>query len=148
MTLPPNPDPKIHRPYLTHAPWAGYTSREHARAEPLAQCPNARCRRLQHCVAAHDDLYCQRTHISHAEYLDGLPPHEPMIVNSPELMEIYKLEMEAQAADRLDAFKRLQARWKAGEFDALYGKYSARGVLKHPPEKRFVRGPRPKRKSR
>ena len=40
-----------------------------------------------------------------------------------------KIEIELEAELAQNAFDDLQQRWKAGEFDHLYGKWKARGVL-------------------
>ena len=39
---------------------------------------------------------------------------------------------------RLAHHEKMTARWKAGEFDDTYGKYSAKGVLMKPPPKVYV----------
>ena len=44
---------------------------------------------------------------------------------------------------RLAHHEKMTARWKAGEFDDIYGKYTAKGVLMNPPPKEYVElGPR------
>ena len=137
MTLPPPPDPKKPLPHLSHSPWAGFTPREHKRAEALGLCPNPRCRRLKACVAAHDGLYCQRTHLSHAAYLAGLAKREP----PPRDLELRRLAMIDALEQNKAAHAALTARWKAGEFDHLYGKWRARGALVKPPPKQYVEPP-------
>ena len=139
MTLSPPPDPKHPAPHLSHSPWAGFTAHEHRRDAELAICPSLRCRRLKQCVAAHDDLYCQRTHISHAAYLAGLPKRPTLLKNfSAEELEFFRLDVAHKFAEAKERHDALTARWKAGEFDALYGPWRARGVLMQPPEKDFV----------
>ena len=139
MTLPPVPDPKQPAPHLSHAPWAGFTAREHKRDAALAICPSLRCRRLQACVGAHDDLYCQRTHNSHAAYLAGLPKRPTLLNNfSAEELEFFRLDVADKFAEAKERHDALVVRWKAGEFDALYGPWRARGVLMYPPEKQYV----------
>ncbi len=139
MTLPPHPDPKNPAPFLSHSPWAGFSPREHARPHALGLCPSKRCRRLKACVAAHDGVFCQRTHISHAEYL-AAQPRAPSLFKgrSAEELEFFRLTMLEKIAERKEQHDALTARWKAGEFDALYGKWRAKGALMHPPAKVFV----------
>jgi hypothetical protein len=121
-------------PKLTHAPWAGYTAHEHRREAALARCPSARCARVKECVAAHEGLYCQRTHISHAEYISANPPapntHPNTHWDNLELRHAFMIERIEQ---RRAAQAAMTARWKAGEFDQLYGKYSVRGLVLQPP---------------
>ncbi|MDE2385556.1 MAG: hypothetical protein KGO53_13155 [Alphaproteobacteria bacterium] len=129
---PPPQDPKHPKPHLTHTPWAGFSPREHWREEVLPLCPSPRCRRVRACVAAHDGLFCQRTHVSHEEHLDrgeGEPSFE-----------------ETRGSEG-NSHEALTQRWKAGEFDDLYGPWRARGVLMPPPQREFadLRG-KPKRK--
>ena len=62
-----NPPVAAPRPYLSQQPWAGFTQHDRAREQPLPVCPSPRCRRAKACLAAHDTLYCRRTHFSPAK---------------------------------------------------------------------------------
>ena len=135
MKLPPPPNPHEPKPYLSHAPWAGFSPHDHPRGEALATCPSARCQRLKRCVAAHKGLYCQRTHYSHAEHMARQP--KPARFSDPGNLELRRERLVEQLEERKARHDALVARWKAGEFDALYGKWSARGVLMKPPMKEF-----------
>jgi hypothetical protein len=96
-------------------------------------------------VAAHDNLYCQRTHFSPAEQkkrergdphqraVDAVPPvadHGNMMARTKRLIDI--------AAIRLMQKSEMKERWAAGEFDHLYGPYRPKGVLLKPPPKIYV----------
>jgi hypothetical protein len=130
---------------VTLAPWTGYTRHDAPRDTPLGRCPSLRCRRAKLCLAAHDNLYCQRTHFSPAEQevrqrldplrleLDGVLP----VVDRSSLSEQAE-RITALAAIRRAHAARMTARWKAGEFDGLYGKYTAKGVALAPPPKLYV----------
>ncbi len=124
-------------PKLTHAPWAGYTAHEHKRGTALARCPSARCARVKECVAAHEGLYCQRTHISHAEHV-RLNPSAPN--THWDNLELRREAMIDRIEQRRAAQAAMTARWKAGEFDQLYGKYSARGLVLQPPPQIYQEG--------
>ncbi len=126
------------KPYLTTSPWLPFTSRERKRPQLLASCPSARCQRTKTCVDAHENLYCQRSHETpkQARVRLGHSP-DPVVITSRKLTakalkakrirnEMLIEEAEAETAAKL-------ARWKAGEYDHLYGKYRAQGVLKEPP---------------
>jgi hypothetical protein len=128
----------LHPSKLTHAPWAGYTSHEHKREVPLPCCPSARCKRVKCCVAAHEGLYCQRTHISHAEFRREHPRKPPPHFSDD--LEMRREWLIDQIEQRRAAHKQMVERWQAGEFDHLYGKYSARGVVLKPPPQIYVVG--------
>ena len=136
--------PKSHiravpKPFYSKTPWAGFARGQAPRAAALPVCADARCRRAKLCHAAHDGLFCQRTHFSPAEkkkfdapaqraFDDKFPAHPK---NAPlDLREARVMAILAQR--KLDA-QEMQARWKAGEFDALYGRWRGRGVLMKPP---------------
>lgn len=135
MKLPPPPNAREPKPYLSHAPWAGFSPHDHPRDEALPTCPSARCQRLKRCVAVHKGLYCQRTHHSHAEHMTGLP--RPARLDDPGNLELRRERLVEQLEERKARHDALVARWKSGEFDGLYGKWSARGVLMRPPPKEF-----------
>ena len=118
------------KPKLTHAPWAGYTAHEHKREAALPRCPSPRCARVKLCVAAHEGLYCQRTHHSHAEHVRAHPPVSLPDRNNLDLRREFLIE---QIELRKAALQEMQARWKSGEFDQLYGRYKRQGVLQAPP---------------
>ena len=135
MSLPPPvPDKKI-TPHLSHAPWAGFLGREHARAQALPTCPAARCQRVKACISAHEGVFCQRTHFSHAAFVASQPAPAPLAVEGD--LEYWGEHMVELLEVRKAAHLALVARWKAGEFDALYGKWRACGVVLAPPARVF-----------
>ena len=129
LSLPP--------PKLTHAPWAGYTAREHRREAALARCPSTRCARVKACVAAHENLYCQRTHISHAEYLCANPPAPKPDRGDLDLRREFLID---QIEQRKAFQAEMQSRWRLGAFDQLYGKYNRHGVLLAAPPRIYEAG--------
>jgi hypothetical protein len=133
--------PRRDAPRLTKAPWAGFTPHDHPRDAPLPACPASRCRRAKRCLEAHDGLYCRRTHFSHAEYM-GLKPKTPAVqledLLEPNPMVATAKRIAARMEDSRQKFEAMQRRWKAGEFDALYGKYKAGGVIVQPPPRDYV----------
>ena len=65
--------------------------------------------------------------------LDAVPP----------VMDPHDLSERVERINQLAAIQRAHAasmtgRWKAGEFDQLYGPYTAKGVLMKPPPKIYV----------
>jgi|GEM_PF-4114216 len=136
------------RPRISLAPWTGFTRHDCPRSTPLPVCPSAHCRRAKACLAAHDNLYCQRTHFSPAlkkkwqrrdplrRELDAVPP----VIDPHSLTERMERITELAAIQRAHAAK-MTARWKAGEFDQLYGPYKPKGVLLKPPPKVYVERP-------
>ena len=129
-------------PYLTTTPWQLFTSRERQRPQPLAHCPSAKCKRAKACVDAHDKLYCQRSHESLAERRARLK----ISASAPKPIEEWTLDQvtakreqsDLMLAEALARQKDLTRRWKAGEFDALYGKFKSKGVWKQPPPRTFA----------
>ena len=108
-------------------------------------CPSPACRRAKACLACHDNLYCQRTHFSPPEQakhqrrdplrleLDSVMP----VMDPTSLSE--RIERIAElAAIRRAHTARMTERWRAGEFDGLYGKYVAKGVVLTPPPNVYV----------
>jgi hypothetical protein len=135
MTLPPPVNRNNPKPYLSHSPWAGFSAHDHPRDEVLATCPSPRCQRVKQCVAAHNGVYCKRTHISHAEHMARQP--KPVPLRDPGNLELRRERLVEQLEQRKTRHDELVTRWKAGEFDGLYGKWTARGVLMRPPVKEF-----------
>jgi hypothetical protein len=141
--IPPR-DPNA--PRYSKAPWAGFTPREHARETPRSRCDSLRCRRARQCLAAHDGLYCRRTHYSHKYFLarekaEGRidPPLPPLPKQPlPEEIQWRAEELQARVERKRHEARLMLARWKAGEFDAIYGKYSPRGMLMKPPPRNYV----------
>jgi len=140
-----NPPAKVLRPYLSQQPWAGFTKHDWRRDRPLPVCPSKHCRRAKTCLAAHDNLYCQRTHFS--------PPRIRKLWAESALGRALAAIPPAAGSDDLEGRKeriirgkeiryayreKMTARWKAGEFDQLYGPYRAKGVLLKPPPKAYV----------
>jgi hypothetical protein len=131
-----------HAPILSHTPWAGYGPADFRRAEALPKCPSFRCGREKKCVAAHQDLYCRRTHYSKAEYVKQKPADQSA-AQLPRARDALDLDARRerlilQIEQRLEVQAELKARWKSGAVDHLYGKYRAGGVLLHPPDKIYV----------
>ena len=144
MTKFPLPQP---RPHVSTQPWTGFTRHDCPRGVALPICPSARCRRAKACVAAHDGLYCRRTHFSAAEQekWKRRDPHERAIEAAPPadhgtLVERMKRLM-THATIRLAQSTEMTARWQAGEFDHLYGPYRRKGVVVKAPPKIYVEGP-------
>lgn len=138
---PPASGMQKHAPYLSAAPWAGFTADDHPRAVPLELCPARRCRRAKQCLAAHADLYCQRTHYSKVEHRALHPKledrHLPRIRDAHDL-EARRERLVLQIEQRQAAQDAMTKRWMVGEFDNLYGKYDKRGVLMKPPPKLYI----------
>ena len=84
---------------------------ESGRQKPLPSCPSLRCRRAKACLAAHDNLYCQRTHFSPAvaekwlrrdprrRELDAVPPVMDPDSLSERMERINELRTLPQAVD-------------------------------------------------
>ena len=136
------------RPHVSKQPWAGFTGHDCPRGIPLPVCPSPRCRRVKACVAAHEGLYCQRTHFSPPEQRKWKrrDPHERAIAAIPPaqadsaVSHRLKLLIE-RAAIRVTQGEAMKARWIAGEFDHLYGPYTPKGVLMKAPPKIYVERP-------
>ena len=136
------------RPRVSLEPWAGFTPHDCPRDNPLPSCPSPHCRRAKACLAAHDNLYCQRTHFSPAEQKkwERRDPHQRELDRVPPVMDPHDLTERMERINQLAEVQRAQAaemtgRWKAGEFDQLYGPYRAKGVLMKPPPKIYVERP-------
>ncbi len=133
-------------PMLTTEPWWGYDHREAKRDAPLGVCPSHRCRRVKACIAPHHGLYCQRTHLSPSEKKtrDADHPLRREIDRVPVYAD-HKYDFRGIAeriakinSIKLDYRQRMTERWKAGEFDHLYGKYRSHGVVLQPPPREYV----------
>ena len=144
--------PKSHiravpKPFYSQTPWAGFARGDAPRDVALHVCPDQRCRRAKLCHAAHAGLFCQRTHFSPAEKKKFDAPAQRTFAkkfpvypqNAPK--EVRELRMQGILAHRKSQQQELQGRWKAGEFDELYGKWRARGALMKPPPKQYVEMP-------
>jgi hypothetical protein len=140
-------------PYLSRAPWHGFSAHDMPRAEPLPVCPSARCRRLCRCVDAIDGLYCRRTHLSLAEQAEAKParPLQRLLARVPEAFPPGDLAARLERIEELASIRRdydadMRARWRAGAFDHLYGRYRRDGALMRPPPLAYVdlrgKGPR------
>jgi hypothetical protein len=129
-------------PYLTTTPWQLFTLRERKRPQTLAHCPSAKCKRAKACVDAHDQLYCQRSHESIAEQRarTGFTPQATAPFKEWALDEVTarREQSDLMLAEAQSKQRELTKRWKAGEFDALYGKFKPHGVLKQPPPRNFA----------
>ena len=131
--------PRKIAPYLTTTPWLPYTSREHKRDAVLRLCPSARCRRVKACVDAHDNIYCQRSHESVAEARHGAPAPQVKRGNfSLKQIRIKLAESDLLLAEAEARSAEMRERWRAGQFDDLYGTFRSRGVLKHPPDRPYA----------
>jgi hypothetical protein len=130
------------QPYLTTTPWALFTPRERKRPQPLRHCPSAKCRRAKACVDAHDQLYCQRSHESVTEYRArlGVKPAKPANAEPWTLEHVAakREQSDLMLAQAQDIERDMTKRWKAGEFDRLYGKFKPQGIWKHPPERQYT----------
>ncbi len=140
--------PKSHnrpepRPFLSKAPWAGFARGDMKRDHALVRCPIGRCVRAKACVAAHKHLFCQRTHFSPGEKVKFTAAEQRELNKRfPLLPEGAGGELRTQRLQDILAYRRQQqdkmvARWKAGEFDGLYGKFRARGVVMKPPPRLY-----------
>jgi hypothetical protein len=125
---------QIRAPFWSKTPWAGFTKNDHARADALPICPSLRCRRTKACVAAHEEIYCQRTHFSERAFRKLNPQSKAPILVDDDL-DVRRERMLMMIEQRREATERMTARWQSGEFDALYGPYEKRGVLMQPPPK-------------
>jgi hypothetical protein len=136
-------------PYYSHSPWLGFSKADKPRKQPLPICPDPRCRRGKRCVAAYDDLYCQRTHMAVAE-ADRITPRRALSEQERNILApVDPRNLQVRHQRIVDALelgieraKEKEARWKAGEFDHLYGRYSPKGVLMKPPPKIYVENAR------
>ena len=142
-----NPPAAAPRPYLSQQPWAGFPKHDRAREQPLPACPSPRCRRAKACLAAHDNLYCRRTHFSPAiiRKLWGMSELGRALAALP-VAEYDDLEGRKDRIIRGREIRhahheKMVARWQAGEFDQLYGPYRPKGVLLKPPPKTYAERP-------
>ena len=130
--------------YFSTTPWAGFARGSAPREEALPLCTQPRCRRAKLCIAAHENLFCQRTHFSANEkdkfdrasqqaFNKKFPPYPK---GTP--WELREKRVQAIMAYRKSQQQELALRWKAGEFDHLYGKWRRGGVLLKPPPKDYV----------
>ena len=142
-----NPPDEAPRPYLSQQPWAGFTKHDRARGQPLPVCPSRRCRRAKACLAAHDNLYCRRTHFPPARIRKLRADSElgralaALPVAAYDDLEGRKERIIHAREIRIAHYEKMAARWKAGEFDRLYGPYRLKGVLLKPPPKAYVERP-------
>jgi hypothetical protein len=146
------PPPDARRPRVSLEPWKGFTPHDFPRNKPLPACPSSHCRRAKACLAAHDNLYCQRTHFPPALKKKWLrrDPRQRELDAVPPVMDPHSLSERMERINQLAAIQRAQfakmtARWKAGEFDLLYGPYKPKGVLLKPPPKAYVERPAARR---
>ena len=132
-------------PYLSKTPWWGFSAHDITREQPLPRCPSPRCCRAKACLSATDNLYCLRTHHTPAEQ-KWLMAHHPLskqLASVPKVKDRRDVAAIARRAAQLLELRQaynaaMTARWKAGEFDALYGPFKSQGVLMVPPMKRYV----------
>jgi hypothetical protein len=141
----PLPEPRSH---VSRQPWLGFTTHDCPRGIALPICPSPRCRRAKACVAAHDTLYCQRTHFSPAEQKkrERRDPFKRAMDSVPDTAKPGDLVGRLKRLTELTAIRLVQseemtARWKTGEFDHLYGPYAPKGVLMKAPPKVYVERP-------
>jgi hypothetical protein len=126
-------------------PWSRYSRDEFPRENPLPRCPSAKCRRAKSCVAAHKDLYCQRTHFStkegkarvakstmekEIEKLTQPPPHAALQFHMDYMKEVSDLQ-------KMEERERMKL-WRAGALPSSFGRYRTTGVMKLPPPKEYV----------
>ena len=132
-------------PIVTRRPWAGFNGHDMARAEPLPCCPVPRCRRAKACIAALDNLYCQRTHHSLAEQrrLRAQDPLQQELDSVPEADDPNDLNARVERIAALAHIRRahdadMLVRWKAGALNHLHGPYKASGVVLKPPPRAYA----------
>ncbi len=132
-------------PFVSLRPWAGFTAHQSPRALPLPVCPSPRCRRARACIAALDDLYCQRTH-------HGLDELRRQRLNSPlqrELDSVLPVLDETDLSERMERIAalaeirrayvaRMLALWKAGGLGPGFHKFRSAGVIMRPPLKTYA----------
>jgi hypothetical protein len=142
------PSSRAPRPRVSLEPWAGFTRHDCPRDNPLPSCPSPHCRRAKACLAAHDSLYCQRTHFSPAEQKkwNSRDPFQRELDRVPPVIDPDDLAERMERINQLATIQRARAaemtgRWKAGELDHLYGPYRPKGALLKPPPKVYVEGP-------
>ena len=142
------PPPRALRPRVSLEPWMGFTCHDCPREIPLPSCPSPHCRRAKACLAAHDNLYCRRTHFSPDEQKkwNSRDPYQRELDRVPPVIDPDDLTERMERINLLAAIQRAQeaemtGRWKAGEFDLLYGPYRPKGVLLKPPPKIYVERP-------
>jgi hypothetical protein len=130
------------RAFVSKRPWAGFTPNDHRREAPLPVCPSPCCRRALACLAAIDGHFYRRTHLSPAEYA-GLPEVRAWQAKAAAILKVRdpfdfaaREERLLQIHElRLKREEEMEAKWKAGLLDHLYGPYSPKGVmLKSPPK--------------
>jgi hypothetical protein len=116
--------------------------------QSLPACSSLRCRRVKACLAAHDGLYCRRTHFSPSEQRkwESRDPHQRAMDAVPPVTDKKGLAARLKRlsdilAIRLAHRDEMTARWRAGEFDHLYGPYRARGIVMKAPPKAYVERP-------
>ena len=132
-------------PFVSLKPWAGFTAHDMKRTEPLRCCPNARCRRAKACIAALDNLYCQRTHHPLAEQRrrHAQSPLRRELDNVPEVDDGADLAARVERIAALAQIRRahdadMLGQWKAGALSHLYGPYRPSGVVLNPPSRFYV----------
>jgi hypothetical protein len=142
------PSSRAPRPRVSLEPWAGFTRHDCPRDNPLPSCPSPHCRRAKACLAAHDNLYCQRTHFSPAEQKkwNSRDPYQRELDKVPPVIDPHDLTERMERINQLAAIQRAKAvemttRWKAGEFDQRYGPYRPKGVMLKPPIKIYLEAP-------
>ncbi len=145
----PQPSPRgrapTREPKVTRRPWTGYTGHDMARAEPLPRCPKHRCRRAKACLAALDNLYCQRTHHSLAEQrlIHLQDPVQRELDSVPEVDDDDDLNARVERIAALAQIRRahdadMLGLWKAGALSHRFGPYKACGVVLKPPPRAYV----------
>ncbi|MDE2446067.1 MAG: hypothetical protein KGO94_07800 [Alphaproteobacteria bacterium] len=132
------------KPKLSHQPWFGYSKHDRPRDVALPVCPSPRCRRAKVCLAATDNLYCLRTHHTPEEIkaLEAASDLHKALDKVPELIDPMDAEERTERMISIVKIRKgwendMKARWRAGGFDARYGKYRACGVWLVPPEKTY-----------
>ncbi len=129
--------------YLTRTPWVLFTSSERKRQTPLAHCPSKACQRAKACVDPFDKIYCKRSHESVKEArarkkITSAPvkrrSRNMTLDQATAMREEYDVLLAAAQAQERD----MTLRWKAGEFDTLYGKFKPSGVWKQPPLRQYT----------
>jgi hypothetical protein len=143
------------KPLLTLHPWSGFGPYDKRRDHPLSICPSPACRRAKACIRATEDSFCQRTHFTPVEIRaqarsqsggqSGKTVSMPRLGAKPSAKQLaaYRIMTDHLLEDIEVHNAQMLARWKKGELDHLYGKYSPKGIVLQPPPRAYVESKSP-----
>jgi hypothetical protein len=133
------------KPLLTLHPWSGFGPYDKLRDQPLPVCPSPACRRAKACIRATEDSFCQRTHLTPGEIRAqarqvSKPIFMPKLGPKPSAkqLQVYRIMTDHLLEDIEVHNAQMLARWKKGELDHLYGKFSPKGIVLQPPPRAYV----------